>query len=137
MQARAQQHGLDWQVDSAGTGNWHVGQPPDQRSIAVAKDNGVDISKQRARQFSSQDFDHFDHIFVMDSQNLRDVLRHAKAPNHRQKVRLLLDVLWPDEGAEVPDPYYGEASDFQEVFDMVDEASLAFITYQLATAKGE
>jgi protein-tyrosine phosphatase len=67
------QKGLNWEIDSAGTGNWHVGQQPDHRSIAVAEKYGIDISGQCCRQFEVSDFDRFDHIFVMDRNNLEDV----------------------------------------------------------------
>ena len=74
----AKDAGLDWEVDSAGTGNWHVGSPPDKRSVAVAKKYGIDISKQRCRQFHVGDFDVFDRIIVMDTQNLEDILSLAR-----------------------------------------------------------
>src|SRR4051812_20355013 len=86
MQHLVKQNGLDWEVDSAGTGNWHVGQGPDRRSVRVASDNGIDISRQVCRAFSVSDFDRFDHILVMDSNNLRDVLAKARNDNDRNKV---------------------------------------------------
>jgi protein-tyrosine phosphatase len=77
MQHLADEEGLDWQVDSAGTGNWHVGEAPDRRSIRTARNHDVDISKQACRQFRQSDFNKFDHIFVMDKYNLSDVLGHG------------------------------------------------------------
>jgi len=97
-----EQH-LGWEIASAGTGNWHVGQAPDRRSIAIAKNFGYDISTQRARHFSEALFEQFDHILVMDRNNLRDVLKLAKTDAQRQKVKLFLD----DD--EVTDPYYDDA----------------------------
>ncbi|RAJ25564.1 low molecular weight protein-tyrosine-phosphatase [Pedobacter cryoconitis] len=94
---------LDWEVASAGTGNWHTGQPADKRSIAIAKNYGYDISRQRARLFGQELFDEFDHILVMDKNNLRDVLKLAANEEHRQKVRLFLT----DED-EVTDPYFDD-----------------------------
>jgi protein-tyrosine phosphatase len=116
------ERGLDWTVDSAGTGSWHIGHPPDHRSIAVAQRYGVDISAQRARQFHPDDFDRFDAILVMDTQNLRDVLRHARTEAQRRKVRLMLDVAYPGEDRCVPDPYYDDDG-FDEVFRMLDHAA--------------
>ncbi len=112
----------DFFVDSAGTGNWHVGNKPDDRSIAVAKKNGVDISLQQGRQFKVSDFDNFDHIYVMDSSNYRDVLALAKNDTHRNKVKLILDELFPGENVDVPDPYFGMENGFESVYKMLDEA---------------
>ena len=110
-------------VDSAGTGNWHAGEQPDKRSIATAKNHGVDISKQKARQFKTSDFDTFDYIFVMDNNNKTDVLKLAKTENQRKKVELMLNVLFPNENVAVPDPYYGDMSDFENVYQMLDQAT--------------
>lgn len=109
-------------VDSAGTGGWHVGQQPDKRSIATAKNRGLDISCQKARQFTSSDFLEFDHIFVMDSSNLKDVLRLAPNDNAKAKVSLMMDALYPGERINVPDPYYGGDEGFDNVYDMLNEA---------------
>ena len=78
MKRLAEEAGLRWEVHSAGTGNWHVGEPPDRRAIAVAKQYGVDIGGQRARHFNAAMFDQYDHILVMDRSNYRDVLRLAE-----------------------------------------------------------
>lgn len=109
-------------VDSAGTGHWHVGSAPDKRSIEVARHNGLDISCQRGRQFSIQDFDEFDHIFVMDGSNYRDVVELAKTDHHRAKVSFVLDEIFPGENVDVPDPYYGLENGFHSVYAMLDEA---------------
>lgn len=101
---------LGWEVASAGTGDWHVNQPADKRSIAVAKSFGYDISKQRARHFNKQMFDEFDSILVMDSNNLRDVQRLAIGEEQRKKVKLFL----PDDN-EVTDPYF-DSTLFEPVF---------------------
>jgi protein-tyrosine phosphatase len=120
MQHLADEQHLGWEVDSAGTGNWHVGQGPDRRSTRVARERGVDISKQVCRQFRVSDFDEFDHILVMDRNNLRDVL--ALAPNTlgAQKTKLLLG------NKEVPDPYYDDEQ-FEPVFDLIEDGCKAFI----------
>ena len=110
-------------VDSAGTGSWHVGHSPDKRSIAVAKKNGLCIDGQKGRQFKTADFDEFDYIYVMDSSNYRDVIQLAKTPEHKNKVHLILNELFPDENVDVPDPYYGTANGFDSVYQMLDEAA--------------
>jgi protein-tyrosine phosphatase len=101
---------LGWEIASAGTGDWHINQPADKRSIAVAKNFGYDISKQRAKHFNKQMFEEFDSILVMDSNNLRDVQRLATSDEHRKKVKLFL----PDEN-EVTDPYF-DSNLFEPVF---------------------
>lgn len=109
-------------VDSAGTGNWHAGQGPDERSIATAKNRGLDISCQKARQIRTSDFMEFDHIYVMDSSNYRDVLALAPDAASRAKVKLMMDEVHPGAGVDVPDPYFGGPEGFDKVYDMLDEA---------------
>ena len=110
-------------VDSAGTGNYHVGRQPDHRSIATADKNGLDISHQKARQFTSKDFDTFDYIYVMDNSNYDDVVFLAKNEAQKQKVQLILDALFPGDNVDVPDPYYGLQNGFDMVYEMLDEAT--------------
>lgn len=109
-------------IDSAGTGSWHIGRSPDERSIIVARKHNIDISKQKGRQFSVQDFDIFDYIYVMDSSNYNDVISLSTNPEHKQKTQLILNELFPNENVDVPDPYYGVANGFDVVFKMLDEA---------------
>ena len=109
-------------VDSAGTGHWHIGNPPDPRSIAIAKKYGVDISQQRGRQFSAIDFATFDEIYVMDNSNLENVLSLATSNADRAKVSLILDHIFPNENVDVPDPYYGGNLGFDNVYQMLDNA---------------
>jgi protein-tyrosine phosphatase len=109
-------------VESAGTGGWHVGEQPDPRSIEVAKKNGLDITYQRGRKFSAYDFETYDHIFVMDNSNYRDVVSMAKSDDEISKVRLILDEIFPGDNVDVPDPYYGGHNGFENVFKMLDEA---------------
>ena len=113
LQHIADTKNLGWEVDSAGTGDWHVGQCPDRRSIAVAKTYGVDISNQRAQHFTSNLFDKYDRIFVMDRHNYRDVLRLARNEEDKSKVSLFLN----DD--VVLDPYYDDAM-FEAVYAMVE-----------------
>lgn len=111
-----------FKIDSAGTGSWHIGKQPDQRSIATAQKNGLDITDQRARQFKTNDFDKFDYIFVMDNSNYDDVMAMAKTDAHKAKVDLILNELFPGENVDVPDPYYGSQFGFDSVYQMLDEA---------------
>ncbi len=122
LKHKAQQLGLEWSVDSAGTGAWHAGELPDPRSIDVARRFGIDITDQRARQVCLEDFERFDLIFAMDRQNLRHLQQMASRLEHRQKIRLLLDVLYPGQEQEVPDPYYGGPEGFVQVFSLVEAA---------------
>ena len=109
-------------VDSAGTGGWHAGELPDKRSIDTAKKRGLDITNQRARQFIKSDFDNFDHIFVMDNSNYKDVLALAPNEEAKSKVKLILNEIFPNQNIDVPDPYYGGQDGFENVFDMLDQA---------------
>jgi len=103
MRHLAHDENLNWEVASAGTGNWHVGKAPDHRSIAAAKASGYDISKQRAQQFDHFMFAEYDLILVMDRNNLTDVQSMAKTEGEREKVKLFLD------NDEVTDPYWDNA----------------------------
>ena len=110
-----------FQVDSAGTGSWHFGHQPDERAIAVAKKNKLDISIQKGRQFSTTDFDTFDYIYVMDASNYKDVVCLTNNQEHKTKVQLILNELYPNENVEVPDPYFGLPNGFESVYKMLDE----------------
>lgn len=110
------------EVDSAGTAAWHSGNKPDERSILIAKKNGIDISKQKARQFTINDFNDFDYIYVMDQSNYKNVMQLAPSNSTRAKVEIILNEIYPDENREVPDPYYGGANGFEEVYTMLDKA---------------
>ncbi|NBT86770.1 MAG: low molecular weight phosphotyrosine protein phosphatase [Flavobacteriaceae bacterium] len=112
-------------VSSAGTGSWHVGNPPDPRSIDIAKKRGLDISRQTAQQFKASFFDEFDLIYAMDQSNFSDLKALAKTPEQLDKLSLILDAIFPGEGVDVPDPYYGGASGFSEVYDLIDRACIA------------
>lgn len=112
----------DYVVDSAGTGAWHTGQQPDKRSIATAKNRGLDITNQRARQFKVSDFDTFDYIYVMDNSNYKNVIALAPNEKAKSKVKLILNEIFPNENIDVPDPYYEGVAGFENVFDMLDQA---------------
>ncbi|MEK9725874.1 MAG: low molecular weight protein-tyrosine-phosphatase [Rhodospirillaceae bacterium] len=110
------------EIDSAGTGAWHVGDPPDPRAQAAAKARGYDLSAQRARKVSDTDFDGFDYVIGMDRRNHAD-LSMAAGQAHRGKIRLFLEFA-PELGeTEVPDPYYGGGDGFDHVLDLVEAAS--------------
>ena len=109
-------------IDSAGTANYHVGQPPDRRSIVVAKKHGLDISNLKGRQFRLQDFDDFDLIYVMDESNYNYVIAMARTEKDKTKVKLILDEIHPNQNHDVPDPYYGGENGFENVYKMLDEA---------------
>lgn len=108
-------------VDSAGTGHWHIGKKPDDRSIAVARKNGLDISNQRGKQFTAADFERYDYIYVMDHTNYSDVLAMAKNDAQKSKVKMILNELFPGENVDVPDPYYGSQFGFDSVYEMLNE----------------
>ena len=128
LRSKVSEKKLPWIVDSAGTAAYHIGNPPDHRMIQTAKSNGIDISDLRARQFNTKDFTAFDRIYVMDQSNYNNVLRLANTNADRQKVYLLLDHLYPNKQLEVPDPYYGNQSDFDAVFALVNKATEALIS---------
>jgi protein-tyrosine phosphatase len=121
------QHHLNWEIDSAGTANYHVNEAPDRRTIANAAKNGVDLSGLRARQFKVEDFDAFDHVLVMDQNNLKNVLALARNEGHRKKINLFLDLAIDGNLQEVPDPYYGTEKDFEAVFQLVKKACVALM----------
>ena len=107
----AERLGLDVEIDSAGTGDWHIGYPPDPRAAAVAARNGVDISNLRARQVTPDDFRRFDHIVALDANNLHD-LERLRPADGKARLSLLLDHVEGREGQAVADPYYGEETHF-------------------------
>ena len=119
---KAKTNHLDVVVDSAGTAAYHVGEQPDIRSIEIANKYGIDLTSQRARQFSVNDFDEFDKIYVMDSSNYANIISLARDERDRNKVDVILNESNPKSFQSVPDPYYGGENGFQNVYDMLDEA---------------
>jgi protein-tyrosine phosphatase len=120
LKALCKQAGVELRIESAGLGDWHVGQEPDKRSQHHARGRGYDLSAQRARQVRLQDFDEFDLILAMDSGHLR-ALQCMAPPKHRAHIRLFAD------GRDVPDPYYGGAEGFERVLDLVEERCRALL----------
>lgn len=115
------QQNIYWTVDSAGTGGWHAGELPDSRSIAVAKKYGIDITPQRARKLNGYDLENFDLIFAMDASNYNDILKLSQNKAERDKVKLIMNEVYPGQNKQVPDPYYNDHG-FEEVFQMLDLA---------------
>src|SRR3712207_4914119 len=110
--------GLEVEIDSAGTGDWHIGYPPDPRAAAVAARNGIDISHLKARLVTPDDFRRFDHIVALDSNNLRD-LERLRPADGKARLSLLLDHVEGRQGQAVADPYYGEDSHFDAAWEDV------------------
>lgn len=121
LKNKIEKQALPWQVDSAGTGDYHVGELPDSRSIEVAKKYKIDITYQRARQFKTRDFTDFDLILVMDASNYRNVVNLARNEEDINKVQLIMNVLEPGQNIEVPDPYWNNDG-FEQVYTMLDKA---------------
>lgn len=125
---------LPLEVDSAGTADYHIGQPPDPRTRAAAERRGYDLSALRARTVEPADFERFDLILAMDRENLRDLRRRAPAQAH-ERLRLFLEFA-PDQAPEdVPDPYYGGPNGFEEVLDLVEAAARGLLRYLRQSAR--
>lgn len=113
---------LNLEVDSAGTAAYHVGKLPDSRSIEIANKYNIDLSKQRARQFSRADFDTFDIIYAMDTNNYAHLISLADNKEERNKIRMILNEINPNACESVPDPYYGGENGFQNIYNMLEKA---------------
>lgn len=127
LRHKAKMLDLSIEVDSAGTADYHVGKQPDHRMRRISMEYGVSIDQLRARQFSVADFDNYDVIFAMDKSNEQNILRLARNEDDKQKVKLFLNELYPDQDLEVPDPYYGTDANFKEVIELLDQATNAFL----------
>ena len=119
---KAKKANLKIDVDSAGTGNWHIGSSPDIRSIDTAKKHGIDISNQKARQIVKEDLDRFDIIYVMDIQNQKDVIDLCSNEKQKNKIKLILNQQTNQSIISVPDPYYDEIDGFEYVYNLLNEA---------------
>jgi len=124
---RAKLPEANFTIDSVGTADYHIGSPPDKRSVAVGKKYGIDISSLKGRQFEITDFDNFDLIYAMDRSVFNDVLELARGEKDVKKVSLILNELTPDENLEVPDPYYGGDEGFEIVYKMLNKACDALV----------
>lgn len=126
LRAEAERAGLPIWVDSAGTGDWHVGSAPDPRARAVALRHGIDISGYRGRQVTAADFRRFDQVFALDADNLRN-LRRIRPSDGTAELRLLMDLVRGREGSGVTDPYYGDDAGFDVTWDDVTQAARAIV----------
>lgn len=122
LRAQSVAAGVAMTIDSAGTGDWHVGRPPDPRAQETAWKHGLDISSYRARQVTTEDFHRFGHIFALDQQNLKD-LRRIEPSRHIAEVGLLMDLVPGRKGTAVIDPYYGDEDDFEQAWADVSAAA--------------
>lgn len=122
LRKKAQENSLQLIIDSAGTSNFHVGENPDIRTIRNALKNGIDVSTLFARQFNADDFDNFDIIYTMDHSNYSNVIALARNESDINKVRMILNELYPNENRTVPDPYFGGEEGFQLVFELLNAA---------------
>ena len=113
---------LNLEVDSAGTAAYHIGKQPDIRSIEIANKYTIDLNQQRARQFSRGDFDKFDIIYAMDTNNYAHLISLASTETERNKIRMILNEINPKAYQSVPDPYYGGENGFQDIYNMLDKA---------------
>jgi protein-tyrosine phosphatase len=134
FRARAADAGLEVEVDSAGTGGWHIGEPPDRRAQRTALRHGIDISRYRGRQVEAADFRRFSHIFALDLDNLT-ALHRIRPADATARIGLLLDMVDGLEGQAVADPYYGADEGFEETWQQVDAAARALVT-RLGHARG-
>lgn len=121
LRALAKQHGIELHVESRGTHDYHVGEPPDQRAMRHARERGYDLSAQRAMHLRESDFEEFDLLLAMDRGHLR-ILQRLCPPQHAGKVRLFI------QETDVPDPYYGGPDGFEEVLDLVEAACRSLLT---------
>ncbi len=122
LEKKSKNKGLMWQIDSAGTERFHVGDPPHELSQKVALAHGLDISSQRARQFRRSDFEHYDKIYVMAPDVYTEVMAIGGAAADSSKVTLLLDEVYPGSNRPVPDPWYGGEDGFQEAWQLISSA---------------
>ncbi len=120
LERKVLQYELNWEVDSAGTSSWHIGEGPDGRSVAIAKEHEIDISHQRSRQISPEDLDYYDLILAMDVSNYQNIRDLSSRKSHHDKIKMVLNYVYPGQNRAVPDPYYNGG--FQRVFDLLDEA---------------
>ena len=113
---------LHTEIDSAGTASYHIGNPPDPRSIEIAKKYNIDLTTQRARQFHYTDFEKFDLIYAMDKNNYAQLMSQATSEKERNKIKMILNEIEPNSFKSVPDPYYGGDNGFQQVYNMLETA---------------
>jgi protein-tyrosine phosphatase len=127
LQHKCNQLNLNWTIDSVGTHNYHVGEKPHTSSQQICKENGIDISNQKARQFTKSDFEKFDIIYALATDVQQTLFSKASTEEEKQKIKLLLDELYDTKGKSVKDPWYGEYDGYIDVFDEIELACEAII----------
>ena len=130
LQKMADDAGLNWKVDSAGTNGYHNGEAPHRLSQKVAKLHGIDISQQRSRRFMKSDFDEFDRIYIMAEEVLDDLKRLTGQHFRAEKIEFLMNEVYPGKNLDVPDPWYGGEEGYHEVFEMMRLACEAVVKSQ-------
>lgn len=121
LQDKTFKAGLTWSIESAGTNSYHIGEPPHPLSQKVARLNGIDISKQRARRFTAADFEMYDKIYALAGDVMDDMRRIAGNKFDSTKVDLLMNELYPGKNLDVPDPWYGPEKGYHEVYELIDK----------------
>ena len=122
LQHKADQAGLNWTIESAGTNGYHIGEAPHPLSQKVARLHGIDISRQRSRKFTDDDFRKFDKIYAMAADVVEEMQWIARKSYNEHKVALLLNELFPGENVDVPDPWYGPEPGYHDVYKLIDDA---------------
>lgn len=122
LRDKIEKHGLDALVKSTGTGDYHIGEPADPRSVEVATKNRIDIRSHTASQFRASDFDEYDLIYAMDKSNFNNILKLTRNDEDRAKVKILMNEVMPGKNQDVPDPFYGGKHGFDNVYKMIDLA---------------
>ena len=123
---KALENGINLNVDSCGTADYHVGEHPHHLSVKTSGNHGIDISQLVGRQFSRNDFDSFDIILTMDQSNYQNVIALARNQDDVSKVKMILNYSYPESNMNVPDPWYGEEPGYEEVFQLLDQAAEKF-----------
>jgi protein-tyrosine phosphatase len=136
LQDKAFHAGLAWSVESAGTNNYHIGEPPHPLSQKVARQHGIDISGHRARKFIPEDFAVYDKIYAMAGDVMEDIRRIARNKFDASKASLLMNELYPGKDMDVPDPWYGPEPGYHEVYGLLDKVCDRIIEKYTSTAKG-
>ena len=122
LRKKAKEKGINLFIDSAGTSNYHIDQQPDKRTQLNALEHDIDLSNLRGRQFNVEDFDQFDLIFAMDTDNYNNIIQLARNQNDKNKVEMILNRSHPESNMAVPDPYFGGEKGFENVFQILDNA---------------
>jgi len=135
LQDKAFKAGLTWSIESAGTNSYHIGEPPHPLSQKVAKLNGIDISNQRARRFSANDFEDYDKIYALANDVMDEIKKIAGKKFKAEKIDLLMNEFSPGKNYDVPDPWYGPEPGYHEVFNLIDKVCEVIIEKYTSSAK--